>query len=622
MDLQTKMKKSLTLLEIFALYIGLPASKRFSDEFWLKNLAWPPNLFAVCACILNETGDYVKLVSPTSTITEIYNNGLHGNGISDLSDEWRKNISKQEKNIDCIWNDGKSIYDLILNDSSLPQVLKKSLPILFNDENQDKTIEQLSSDSSFVAHILFLLSLADEACAGFGVDSPEDYKEGSSEIPLYILVDLLMHENERRSLATFCTNRMSVLPKSLTTTVGISLQSLSHHLAFINGEVQAYWNDIKIESDNPKHDQKTHLNVLIIPYPYDVESNQFTIKTNAPHAPVSAKYFEYTPKIDLDQVVEISKGLISKSINSAHNVDLIVFPEGTFRQKHFKDYLRRMNEFFEESSIKQKPVIIAGVLDKVENSSNIKRLGEYEFEERNCSVLVTPHRYENEYILNRSSLRGTGYEQVKHHRWQLDHEQISTYDIGAELGSQPGDIYWEGISLENRRVLFTQWENWFSVCTLICEDLARQEPVSSAIRSVGPNLIVALLFDGPQKKFRWPGRHATTLSEEPGSSVLTVSALGMCSRSIPKKPSFKPDSEVSRTVALWRDKYEGEKELVLQEGHHGILLELFSVNEEQITADCRTDNGMALFLTYHNHFSLRHDSELARSKNLEDIECA
>ena len=51
--------------------------------------------------------------------------------------------------------------------------------------------------------------------------------------------------------------------------------------------------------------------------------------------------------------------------------------------------------------------------------------------------------------------------------------QISTYDIGAELGSLPGEIYWEGISIENRRILFTQWEDWFSVCTLICEDLAR-----------------------------------------------------------------------------------------------------------------------------------------------------
>ena len=70
------MRKSLTLYEILALYIGLPeGNKSYTNAFWLNNLAWPPNLFAVCACILNETGDYVKLVSPNTTITNLYENG-------------------------------------------------------------------------------------------------------------------------------------------------------------------------------------------------------------------------------------------------------------------------------------------------------------------------------------------------------------------------------------------------------------------------------------------------------------------------------------------------------------------------------------------------------------------
>lgn len=616
------MKKELTLYEVLALYVGLPKNKgNFSDVFWLENLAWPPNMFAVCASILNETGVYVKLVSPTPSITKIYSDGLDGKSLKEISNEWKKKICAQEPQIASIWDNSSTILNVVLNQAIMPSVLLNVVSSCFGIENQEKTINELAVDDDFVSKVLFLLSVSDETCAGFGVDSPEDYYDNPSEIPLFIIVDLMLHENERRSLATFCTNRMSVLPKSLTATVGISLQSLSHHLALISGEVQAYWNDIKIDSQDPTHRQKSHLNILIVPYPYSIESGQFFVKDDAPHIPKSAKYFGYLPKPELDYILEITKGLIIKSISSAHEVDLIVFPEATFKHDIFIEFLREMNKFFEKLNLKQKPVIIAGVIDKVDTKEIVQRLRNQEFEERNCSVLVSPHRYENDYILAQSSLKGTGYEQVKHHRWQLDHTQISTYEIGNELGSQPGDIFWEGISLENRRVVFTQWEDWFSVCTLICEDLARQEPVSSAIRSVGPNLIVALLFDGPQKKFRWPGRHATTLSEEPGSSVLTVTALGMSERSTPKTPNYTMDKNTSRTVALWRDKFEGEKELVLNDGDHGIILELSTRMNEQISADCRTDNGMSIFLTYHNHFSIPSVNEGKPLKNMESAEC-
>jgi 5-methylcytosine-specific restriction enzyme A len=51
------------------------------------------------------------------------------------------------------------------------------------------------------------------------------------------------------------------------------------------------------------------------------------------------------------------------------------------------------------------------------------------------------------------------------------------------------------------------------------------------MRSVGPNLVVALLMDGPQLTARWPARYASVLADDPGSSVLTLTSLGMCLRS-------------------------------------------------------------------------------------------
>jgi len=61
-----------------------------------------------------------------------------------------------------------------------------------------------------------------------------------------------------------------------------------------------------------------------------------------------------------------------------------------------------------------------------------------------------------------------------------------------------------------------------SMATLICEDLARIDPVQTVIRAIGPNLVIALLMDGPQWQRRWSGRYATVLADDPGSAVLSV----------------------------------------------------------------------------------------------------
>lgn len=68
---------------------------------------------------------------------------------------------------------------------------------------------------------------------------------------------------------------------------------------------------------------------------------------------------------------------------------------------------------------------------------------------------------------------------------------------------------------------------------LVCEDLARQDPAADLIRAVGPNLLIALLMDGPQLSGRWPARYASVLAEDPGTSVLTLTSLGMAERSRP-----------------------------------------------------------------------------------------
>lgn len=179
--------------------------------------------------------------------------------------------------------------------------------------------------------------------------------------------------------------------------------------------------------------------------------------------------------------------------------------------------------------------------------------------------------------------------QPKHHRWCLDHGQILQYGLGGVLPASR-DL-WEYIRIPDRQVHFITPHKWLTMCVLVCEDLARQDPVPDVLRAVGPNLVVALLMDGPQLRNRWPSRYASVLAEDPGSSVLTITSLGMAKMSKPR-----PDeADRSRTIALWRDARTGERELALPPGKDAAVLSLTCKSGTEHSADGRGDEGQAHF---------------------------
>jgi hypothetical protein len=103
---------------------------------------------------------------------------------------------------------------------------------------------------------------------------------------------------------------------------------------------------------------------------------------------------------------------------------------------------------------------------------------------------------------------------------------------------------------------------------------------------VGPNLVVALLMDGPQLASRWSARYASVLADDPGTSVLTLTSLGMCHRS---RPAGTAQFEPSRTIALWKDKLYGFREISLPPGAQACVLSLSFEAREEFTADGRSD---------------------------------
>jgi hypothetical protein len=87
-----------------------------------------------------------------------------------------------------------------------------------------------------------------------------------------------------------------------------------------------------------------------------------------------------------------------------------------------------------------------------------------------------------------SPLTDVGYiefVQHKHHRWRLDKDQITRYGLSSSLGTQ--HTWWEGIEVHDRSINFLKLRTWLSTCVLICEDLARIDPVGSRFSWMDPN---------------------------------------------------------------------------------------------------------------------------------------
>jgi hypothetical protein len=185
----------------------------------------------------------------------------------------------------------------------------------------------------------------------------------------------------------------------------------------------------------------------------------------------------------------------------------------------------------------------------------------------------------------------TSWRQGKHHRWKLDRRQITQYGLGSRLS--PHRQWWEDIALGQRKIQFWSANSWLTYCVLICEDLARQEPVAQFVRAVGPNLVIALLMDGPQLASRWAARYATVLADDPGCSVLALTSIGMAQLS---RPSGKP---ISRVVALWKEDGGEAVEIECPVGAEGVLISLTAELATEYAADGRSDGGTTGYVRLH-----------------------
>ena len=156
--------------------------------------------------------------------------------------------------------------------------------------------------------------------------------------------------------------------------------------------------------------------------------------------------------------------------------------------------------------------------------------------------------------------------------------------------------WWERLDILSRSLDLLVYRGKSTLTTLICEDLARVDPCQAVVRAVGPNLLIALLMDGPQIGERWPGRYATVLAEDPGTSVLSLTSFGLMARQN-RLGKFGQSS----SIALWKDEKNGPQKLELHRNAEAMVLELTPALKQERTLDGRLDDGLSLRWEYKRH---------------------
>jgi hypothetical protein len=493
------------------------SGKSFRDCF-----NWAPDVFALSSRFLEESGSYTQAVSPPQGQQWLYKD-WHKQAVRD-GREWAEWINKPN--------------------GTLPRTLQRFYDTLL--ESMDKPVDALSTDWDFVQTMLRLQATCDEAGTGLGIPGGSDLATYSQEATRLLI--------ETGSLSHFPPRRVRVLPKRQTPQTGVDLRSLSHHLAAIHTETHVKYSLLPI----PKI-KRERLELLLIAWPYELSADAFSIHETSvlPHMPTEySGFFKFAPVEEppIERFVE----LVKEARRISDGVDMVVLPEAALTKHHLQQLETALDDDADLND-EEEPVIVAGVRSDMSS-------GNFGGNHVVFSYLNTFGDRERIF-------------QSKHHRWALDESQILSYGLGEQLN--PAKRWWEAIEIPERSLFLLAITDWLMLCPLVCEDLARQEPLSRTLRAAGPTLVIALLQDGPQLVQRWPNRYAGVLTDDPGSSVLTVTSLGMAMRSRPAECEPRP------VVASWKDAFHGYREISLNPGNEALLLSLAPRPQRQWSADGR-----------------------------------
>lgn len=495
-------------------------------------LAWPPDVFAVTSLILETTGAYIFSVFPPRN-AQFPSKSNWQEVLYQAGQHWL-DWMLEAPNIGSIPKDEHKYFEGFEKhwDTYTLDDIKHFIKDIKDIEDVDK--DAIDSDLWCLCEsILFLHILSDELCEGYGIPSSTSKYKDHSKAELYQSVKFIANTllAYTGSLSRLPFYIIKVFPKLRAPNVGMTLRGLSRYLTAHRTEIDIQWRTMPWVNID-----ENVLNILIVPYPHEFEPTWFQPSTYMTKRASSemTRYFTYTgPQEEFDAAILIN--LLAKAERAMQRIHLVVFPEQSITKENLDKIL---NKLAEEKSRNKLPMVVAGIREG-KTSSELQQ---------------------NKVILS-TFFAGKWYqiEQSKHHRWKLNESQIKNYNLGGMLAASKE--WWEAMQIPQRQLSVLAPNEWLTLCPLICEDLARQEPVSSIIRGIAPSLLIALLLDGPQLKDRWPARYATVFADDPGTSVLTVSALGIVKRS-----GILDGRAGNTTVSLWKDISTSAQEIKIETG--------------------------------------------------------
>jgi hypothetical protein len=508
---------------------------------WSQCPLWPPDLFAVAATLVARSDCYAQLrqgSSPTFSFDETYRDEVYT-----IGRRWPREL-KPPARLQEIWRALAGDFDAVVE----PSGPKGRIP-------------------PWAVAALRLMAIADEASFEMGFVAPTEEPEArfSHLVLSEAQASLARTPRGERALkhlpSSVCwlvpLEECCVLPKTRTPQVGVTLTALSHYLALLPPASTVYPRWIV----NPREWEGSAggaFNLLLVPYPYNVDGGCFkAVPTADPRGVrffgVDQKWIPSDRKAAGTEFATFVLGLIESASRDVGCVHGVVLPELALDEVLYRSLESAL------ARTRTVEVLVSGVA---------RREGARSFNEVRSSFFAK----------GRPVLK---LSQSKHHRWKLDRGQIGRYHLGHAL--HPDSVWWEDIDVSKRECTFYVFRPGAALAFLVCEDLARLEPVQPVVRAVGPNLLIALLLDGPQLERRWPGRYATVLADDPGSAVLTLTSLGMLRR------AFMPGESQTREIALWKEPSDAARELRLPSSAHALAISLNLSWEETRTFDGRSD---------------------------------
>ena len=523
-------------------------------------ISWPPNIFLITYSIFTYTDKYRLLVSSQGHFN------WDKRAFDDIS-----GVTKELKH----WVGLQVPSHVPTPTKPASFTLSSCLKAIFDKKNLNYCIYDLMNDSCFSKSVAVITAAIDQMFSKINIC---DY-DLRDPIQLSLLAKDIARIN--RNIINLSCNMPKLGYVTYKTSVpqsGLTINNLTQNLTVVDPTVQLQV--IKSKAKKKQFNNKTY-NVLFLPWPTEIEDNAFKASPDEPNRVMDSYFgfFEYAPskKPQLNSFL----GAIVSAFRRAGSLDLIVLPECAVDDRTYGLFKDVLFEIFNKDA----PALLAGVYGEKKNVANLSFIGETQTFE----TVV----------------------QAKHHRWFLDEGQLRNYNLSGTL--DPGRKWWENIPIERRKLLTLHTLNGVKLCPLICEDLARQEPVAKAVRAIGPNLVVSLLLDGPQLSGRWPGKYSAVLSDDPGASVLSVTALGMTLRST--GTGFAP----SRAVALWSEPNGFSETLEIDDDGIGIVIELEINDSETWTIDGRKEYKPVLRKKTHSTISL--DKKLlTEDKSREKLE--